>query len=150
MQLAQNCYALNSEGVTSYNLDYNPFWVVSWARAYCFLPLEFILQNIVLTQEALFWVKTPTQQTIFLKLESCKAYDKVSWIFLYYAMQWMGIRSNALDGSKCFLKTPQLQLIWTVVLGRILNLKEGFARGAHLCPISFWLWRKSPHILSRK
>lgn len=43
-----------------------------------FLPLRFILDNIVLTQETLHWAKALKQHTVFLKLDFSKAYDKVS------------------------------------------------------------------------
>lgn len=46
-----------------------------------FLPLRFILDNIILTQETLHWANTSRQPKAFLKLDFSKAYDKVSWIF---------------------------------------------------------------------
>lgn len=42
-----------------------------------FLPLRFILDNIVLTQETLHWAKASRQPILFLKLDFTKAYDKV-------------------------------------------------------------------------
>ena len=56
-----------------------------------FLPLRFILNNIVLTQETLHWAKSSKQPMIFLKLDFSKAYDKVSWRFFFHAMHKMGI-----------------------------------------------------------
>lgn len=43
-----------------------------------FLPLRFILDNIIWTQETLHWAKAFRQPTMFLKLDFSKAYDKVS------------------------------------------------------------------------
>ena len=48
-----------------------------------FLPLQFILDNIILTQESLHWARQSKQPTVFLKLDFSKAYDKVSWHFFY-------------------------------------------------------------------
>ena len=56
-----------------------------------FLPLRFILDNIVLTQESLQWAKVSKQPTVFLKLDFSKAYDKVSWQFLFRTMRKMGV-----------------------------------------------------------
>jgi hypothetical protein len=56
-----------------------------------FLPLRFILDNIVLTQETIHWARTSRQPSIFLKLDFSKAYDKVSWRFLFQAMKALNI-----------------------------------------------------------
>ena len=69
-----------------------------------FLPLRFILDNIVLTQEALHWAKSSRQPTVFLKLDFSKAYDKVSWHFLFTTMHKMGI-------SETFIKWVKLLFI---------------------------------------
>jgi hypothetical protein len=56
-----------------------------------FLPLRFILDNIVLTQETLHWARVSKQPTIFLKLNFSKAYDKVSWRIFFEAMKKINI-----------------------------------------------------------
>lgn len=56
-----------------------------------FLPLRFTLDNITLTQEVLHWAKTSKQPMVFLKLGFSKAFDKISWKFLFEAMHKMGI-----------------------------------------------------------
>lgn len=58
------------------------------------LLLRFILDNIVLTQESLHWAKTSKQATMFLKLDFSKAYDKVSWRFLFSTMHKMNISNS--------------------------------------------------------
>lgn len=67
-----------------------------------FLPLRFILDNIVLTQETLHWAKTSKHPTVFLKLDFSKAYNKVSWRFLFHAMKMMGIREKFNKWVKLF------------------------------------------------
>ena len=69
-----------------------------------FLPLIFILDNIVLTQELLQWAKVSKQPTVFLKLDFSKAYDKVSWVFLFSAMRKLNI-------SPIFIKWVKLLFI---------------------------------------
>ena len=67
-----------------------------------FLPLRFILDNIVLTQKTLHWAKTSKQPTMFLKLDFSKAYDKVSWRLFFHAMQMVGIRAKFINYVKLF------------------------------------------------
>jgi hypothetical protein len=52
-----------------------------------FLPMRYILDNIVLTQETLNWAKTSKQPLVLMKLDFAKAYDRVSWYFLFRAME---------------------------------------------------------------
>lgn len=54
-----------------------------------FLPLRFLQDNIVLTHESLQWAKMSKHILFFLKLNFSKAYNKVSWRLLFYAMQKM-------------------------------------------------------------
>lgn len=43
-----------------------------------FLPLRYILHNILLVQETLTWAKTSHQPLLLMKLDFAKAYDRVS------------------------------------------------------------------------
>ena len=51
-----------------------------------FLPMRFILDNLVLTQETMAWAKQSNQALLFLKLDFLKAYDMVEWGCLFKAM----------------------------------------------------------------
>jgi hypothetical protein len=55
-----------------------------------FLPLRFILDNILLTQQTMAWASQSQQALFFLKLDFAKAYDKVDWNFKFEAMTAMG------------------------------------------------------------
>lgn len=46
-----------------------------------FLPLGFILDNVLLTQEAMAWAEHLHQPLFFLELDFAKAYDMVEWDF---------------------------------------------------------------------
>ena len=59
-----------------------------------FLPLRYILDNIVVTQENIQWAKVSRQPSVFLKLDFAKVYDNVSWHFLFLAMTKMEINEN--------------------------------------------------------
>jgi hypothetical protein len=55
-----------------------------------FLPMRYILDNIVLTQETINWAKVSKQPLLLLKLDFAKAFDRVSWSFLFHAMEALG------------------------------------------------------------
>jgi hypothetical protein len=52
-----------------------------------FLPMRFILDNILMTQETLEWADYSNQPLLFLKLDFSKAYDMVDLQFLFGAFQ---------------------------------------------------------------
>lgn len=72
-----------------------------------FLPLRFILDNIVLTQETLHWTKSSKQPTVFIKLNFSIAYDKVTWRFLFQAMKRTNGSEKFIEWVKLCLETPQ-------------------------------------------
>ena len=48
-----------------------------------FLPLRFILDNLLIMQETMAWAEASNQPLIFLKLDFSKAYDMVDWQCMY-------------------------------------------------------------------
>jgi hypothetical protein len=63
--------------------------IISWEQS-AFLPLRFILENILLTQETIAWAEHFGQDLLFLKLDFSEAYDMVDWSFLFETMATMG------------------------------------------------------------
>jgi hypothetical protein len=55
-----------------------------------FLPLRYILDNVLLTHETIDWAKKSKQDLIFLKLDFAQTNDKVSWNFLLKIIDMMG------------------------------------------------------------
>lgn len=74
-----------------------------------FLPLRFILDNILLTHETIDWAKHSEQPLLFLKLDFSKAYDTLDWDFLFSAMAKLGLPEEFLE---------MVRLLFVGVLGR--------------------------------
>ena len=55
-----------------------------------FLPLRFILDNLLITQETMTWAESSNQPLIFLKLDFSKAYDMVEWKCMYLILERLG------------------------------------------------------------
>ncbi len=57
-----------------------------------FLPMKYILDNVLLTLKTIDQPRQSNQPLIFVKLDFVKAYDKVSWGFLFMALEkkWDG------------------------------------------------------------
>lgn len=56
-----------------------------------FLLLQFMLDNILLTHETIQWAKESHQESIYLKLDFSKAYDRVDWAFMFQVMGKLGM-----------------------------------------------------------
>ena len=102
-----------------------------------FLPLRFILDNIVLTQETLHWARTSKQPTIFLKLDFSKAYDKVSWHFLFKAMKAMGICEEFIRWVKLLFTNASAAVNLNGTPVSNFKIKRGVRQGCPLAPYLF-------------
>jgi hypothetical protein len=69
-----------------------------------FLPLRFILDNILLTQETMAWADQSKQALLFLKLDFSKAYDMVEWRFLFETLVTLGIPVEFLNMTEVLFR----------------------------------------------
>ena len=102
-----------------------------------FLPLRFSLDNIVLTQETLHWAKKSNQPSIFLKLDFSKAYDKVSWRFLFRAMKALNICEEFIDWVKLFFTNASAAVNLNGNPGGNFKIERGMRQGCPLAPYLF-------------
>lgn len=65
-----------------------------------FLPMRYILDNILLTHEVIDWASHSDQPLVFLKQDFSKAYNMVDWDFLFNAMLVMGFPRQFVDMTR--------------------------------------------------
>lgn len=65
-----------------------------------FLPICYILDNIVSTHEILNWAKVSKQPLLLLKLDFSKAYNHVFWPFLFLVMEALGFDQSFVKLTK--------------------------------------------------
>lgn len=80
--------------------------VIDYDRS-VFLPLRFILDNILLTHETMALAEHTNQPLIFLRLDFSKAYDRVDWCFLFGAMVKLGIPGEFIAMTRLFFQDAQ-------------------------------------------
>ena len=102
-----------------------------------FLPLRFILDNIVLTQEALHWARTSKQPMVFLKLDFSKAYDKVSWHFLFRTMRKMNVSAKFIKWVEMFFTNASAAVNLNGSPGNSFKIERGVRQGCPLAPYLF-------------
>ena len=59
-----------------------------------FLPLWFIVDNILLTHESIQWAKESHQESIFLKLDFSKTYNRLDWALMFQIMRKLGMQTT--------------------------------------------------------
>ena len=102
-----------------------------------FLSLRYILDNIVLTQKTLHWAKVSRQPSVFLQFDFAKAYDKVSWRFLFLAMSKMGINERFVAWVKLLFGNASAAINLNGNPGKESKIERGVRQGCPLAPYIF-------------
>jgi hypothetical protein len=104
-----------------------------------FLPMQFILDNILLTHETMEWVEHSNQPLIFLKLDFSKAYDMVEHNFLFGVIRGFGFLEE-------FIKMTKMLFIETSAYMKVngsqtapFEIGRGIRQGCPLAPYLFLL-----------
>ena len=99
------------------------------------------MDNIVLIQKTLHWACTSRQLTISLKLDFLKAYDKISWRFIFHAMRKMGICERYIKWVQLFFGNATAAVNLNGSPGSSLKNERGPTRMS-VGPIPFpYCWR---------
>jgi hypothetical protein len=102
-----------------------------------FLPLRFILDNILLMHETMEWAAHSGQPLIFLKLDFSKAYDMVDWPFLFQAMSKMGFPPAFVDMVKMLFHEAAASIKVNNSHSTVFQIKRGVRQGCPLAPYLF-------------
>ena len=109
-----------------------------------FLPLRYISDNIVLTQETLHWAKASRQPSVFIKLDFANAYDKVSWRFLFHAMRSMSYHEQYVPWVQLLFRNASAAINLNGNPGKEFKIERGVRQGCPLAPYIFsHCWRNT-------
>jgi hypothetical protein len=102
-----------------------------------FLPMRFILDNILLTQETMAWAKFSEQDLIFLKLDFSKAYDRVDWQFLFGALCNFGFPEEFVAMTKLLFEDAEAAVKVNGSSSSSFKILRGVCQGCPLAPYLF-------------
>ena len=91
----------------------------------------------MLTQETLHWAKSSKQPTVFLKLDFAKAYDKVSWRFLFHAMHKMRINKQYIGWMRLLFGNATAAVNINGSPGSNFQVERGVRQRCPLAPYLF-------------
>ena len=103
-----------------------------------YLGNRFILDNILLTHETVSWAKKSRQDSIFLKLDFSKAFDRVDWQFL------LNIMSSRMGFLQPFINLVNLTLVdveASININGLISSSFKIERGVRQgCPLALLLF----------
>lgn len=102
-----------------------------------FLPLRFILDNLVLTQETMDWAEQSDQALLFLKLDFSKAYDMVDWGCLFRVMEKMGFPLEFIHMVSLFFCDATAVVKVNGTPSPLFAIERGVRQGCPLAPYLF-------------
>jgi hypothetical protein len=112
-----------------------------------FLPLRFILDNILLTHGTIAWAGQSKQDLIFLKLDFSKAYDMVDWDFLFSAMSEMGFLGEFINMEQLLFIDAEVCVKVNGSLSDSFSIKRGVRQGCPVAPYLFIIAAKVLNIM---
>ena len=104
-----------------------------------FLPMRFILDNILLTSKTMAWAEQTSQPFIFLKLDFSKAYYMVDWGFLLRAMADFGIPKEFIAWTKLLFRDASASVKINGSSSPAFAIERGVRQGCLLAPYLFLL-----------
>ena len=95
------------------------------------------LEGVSRNQRIVHWARTSKQPTVFLKLDFSKAYDKVSWRFLFHAMKEMNISETFIGWVKLLFVNASATVNLNGNQGDNFRIERGVRQGCPLAPYLF-------------
>ena len=104
-----------------------------------FLPLRFILDNLLITQETMAWAEASNQSMIFLKLDFLKAYDMVDWQCMYKILEKLGFPQVFISMISLLFQDTSTCVKLNGELSPYFPIQRGIRQSCPLAPYLFIL-----------
>jgi hypothetical protein len=99
-----------------------------------FLSMRFILDNIFLTYETIYYANQSKKPLLFLKLDFSKVYDKVDLGFLFKALDQIGFPSRFLQMTQVLFKNAMARISVNKQSIEAFPIQQGVRQGCLLAP----------------
>ncbi len=96
-----------------------------------------ILDNVFIAQEALSWVEESNQDLVLLLLDFEKAFDRIEWNFLFFALEKLRFDNTWIRWVSFLYKEVTLTIKMNGALGSEFQLAKSVRQGCPLAPYLF-------------
>jgi hypothetical protein len=104
---------------------------------FAFLPCSYIFNNLLLAHENINWARQTKHDLIYLKLDFANAYDKVSWDFLFMAMENLGMAIQFIGMTIILFHDVKIFIYLNGNMTSPLTINERSHKVAYSPPTSF-------------
>jgi len=106
-------------------------------RQSTFLEGRGLLDSVLVANEVLEEYKRKKKSCVFFKVDYEKAYDSVSWEFLYYMLERLGFCAQWIRWIKCCLESASVSVLVNGNPTREFSPRRGLRQGDSLAPFLF-------------
>ncbi|KAG0605467.1 hypothetical protein M758_9G061900 [Ceratodon purpureus] len=104
-----------------------------------FIPGRYILDSVMVQHETIDWARRSDQALVMLKLDFRKAYDSVTWSFLFKAMDRMGLPAPFTAMVRLLLVDASASVAINGACSASFPIRRGVRQGCPLAPYLFLL-----------
>ena len=106
-------------------------------RQSAFLEGRGLLDSVLVANETLEEVKRKKKECVVFKVDYVKAYDSVSWEFIYYMLRRLGFNGKWIEWIKNCLESSSISVLVNGSPTTAFKPKKGLRQGDPLAPFLF-------------
>ena len=103
----------------------------------CGVASRNIQDNIMFLRDVIDFANWNNLEACLLSIDQEKAFDRISWVYMFAVMEKMGIPSTLIKWIKVLYSNPYCSIILNNFIGAPLKVERGIRQGCPLSPLLY-------------